>query len=63
MASRITPLRLGEERASHLERIVPWGQRDALFRRVVDALVEAHEEQGPEVIAGILNGSLKVQFN
>jgi hypothetical protein len=55
-------IRLHPDQKAELKKRIPWGMQDAIMRRMVDALIAAHEEEGDGLLNDIEAGTVTIEF-
>jgi hypothetical protein len=43
-----------------LQKLIPWGVKNQLFRIIIADLIEALEQSGPMVLGAILSGKIRL---
>ena len=52
-------IELTEDQSKRLNRLIPWGLKNALFQAIVDDLIELGEQHGQKFLAVVISRKLK----
>jgi|TARA_R100001530_G_C4304781_1_gene151429 predicted GNAT superfamily acetyltransferase len=56
-------IEIDEEEFKKLQKLIPWGVKNQLFKIIIDDLIKALEKNGPMVLGAILSGKVRLVYN
>lgn len=55
-------IEIGEEEFEKLQKLIPWGVKNQLFKIIIDDLISALEKSGPMVLGAVLSGKVRLIY-